>query len=227
MTTFTNAWDETLPTDAEDAKDGASRIRNFKIDVSERVEVDHSFAGDANDGAHKKVTLLEQAANPTNAANTGFLYTKDVSGATELFYEDEAGNVIQLTGAAAGLEWTTPAFSAANFTASGSMTWTVAEANVTCYKYRIVGKTMTVIFSIGNTTVGGTPDTTLQIKVPASKTGASTNDSNPCFVSDNGTASIGYALVSGTDILIRKVPITNWTAGTGQCIGQITFETTT
>ena len=158
--------------------------------------------------------------------NTGFLYTKDVSGVTELFFEDEAGNVIQLTGAAAGLEWVTPSFDAGNFTASGSMTWTVIAGNVTCYKYRLVGKTMTVAFSIGNTTIGGTPDTSLQIKVPASKTGATTNESNPCVVTDgNGTQYTGYALVSGTDILVRKWPIANWAAGvSGQVLGQITFE---
>jgi len=99
---FTRTWDasyEALPASGEDANIGDKRIRDFKVDFRERFEIDHSMAGDANDGAHKKVTLLEQAADPAAAANTGFVYTKDVTGATELFYEDASGNVVQLTDA--------------------------------------------------------------------------------------------------------------------------------
>ena len=104
MTTFTRTWNasyEATPADNTAASAGAARIRDLKTDISERQKVDHSYAGDANDGAHKKVTLLEQASDPTSAANTGFVYSKDVAGATELFYEDAAGNVIQLTAAGA------------------------------------------------------------------------------------------------------------------------------
>lgn len=100
MTSFTRTWNaayEAVPADTDDAAEGALRIRNLKEDVQERGEVDHSWAGDANDGAHKKVTLLEQAGNPSSAANTGFLYTKDVAGITELFWEDSSGNILQLT----------------------------------------------------------------------------------------------------------------------------------
>jgi len=39
----------------------------------------------------------EQAGDPANIANTGIIYTKDVAGVTELFYEDNAGNVTQIT----------------------------------------------------------------------------------------------------------------------------------
>lgn len=104
MTTFTRTWDaayETVPADSEDARLGAQRIRELKNDISERGEVDHSWAGDGNDGAHKKVTLIEQAGNPSTVANTGYLYTKDVSGITECYYMDSAGTVTQLTSAGA------------------------------------------------------------------------------------------------------------------------------
>ena len=40
----------------------------------------------------------EQAGDPANIADTGIIYTKDVAGVTELFYEDDAGNVTQITG---------------------------------------------------------------------------------------------------------------------------------
>lgn len=100
MTSFTRTWDtayEAQPADTEQASGGGDQIRDLKTDTRERMEVDHSFDGDTNDGAHKKVTLLEQASNPTSAANTGFLFTKDVSGVTEVFYMDSAGTVKQLT----------------------------------------------------------------------------------------------------------------------------------
>jgi len=108
---FSRTWDsayEALPPNSESAKLGASRIREVKIDVRERLSVDHSWAGDANDGAHKKVTLLEQAGDPITATNTGFAYTKDVGGVTELFYKDSGGNVLQLTnaGSIAGTNFT-------------------------------------------------------------------------------------------------------------------------
>ena len=101
MTTFTRTWNsayEASPPDSQNASQGATRIRETKIDVRERLAVDHSMAGDANDGAHNKVTLIEQSADPTAAANTGFLYTRDDgNGNTELFYRDNSGNISQLT----------------------------------------------------------------------------------------------------------------------------------
>ena len=41
--------------------------------------------------------LTERASDPGATANTGKLYTKDVSTITELFYQDSAGTVTQLT----------------------------------------------------------------------------------------------------------------------------------
>jgi microcystin-dependent protein len=62
------------------------------------MEVDHSWDGDAEDGAHIQVTFVAPlAGDPANAADKGFLYTKDVSSKVELFWEDEDGNVVQLT----------------------------------------------------------------------------------------------------------------------------------
>jgi hypothetical protein len=100
MSSFIYTWNGTFeaqPDDSEDAKQGASRIRNLKTAISERMKVDHSWAGDANDGAHLQVTLLEASADPASALTTGFLYGKAVSGLTELFYENSGGTVQQIT----------------------------------------------------------------------------------------------------------------------------------
>jgi len=101
MTTFTRTWNpayEALPPDTENAKNGAERINQTKVDTRERLEVDHSMAGDVDDGTHKQVTFVDPlASKPTAVANQGFLYTKDVGGNAELFYEDELGNELQMT----------------------------------------------------------------------------------------------------------------------------------
>lgn len=105
MTSFTNTWNasyESTPADSEDAALGASRIRELKSDVQERMEVDHSWAGDANDGAHKKLTMLEQGSNPTAAAGSGYLFTKDDSGITRLYFMRDDGTVIEIPAFAVG-----------------------------------------------------------------------------------------------------------------------------
>ena len=68
MTVFTRTWSsayENLPAGSEDRRFGDDRMREIKADVRERLEVDHSLEGDADDGKHKKVTLLPQTATPT------------------------------------------------------------------------------------------------------------------------------------------------------------------
>lgn len=98
---FSRTWDssyEALPPDTvEQAVLGASRIRQVKIDVRERLSVDHSWLGDSDDGKHKQVTLTELEDDPVTVASEGYLYTKDVEGIAELFFKDSAGNSQQLT----------------------------------------------------------------------------------------------------------------------------------
>jgi hypothetical protein len=62
--------------------------------------------------------------------------------------------------------WITPTFAAGDFTASGSMTWTVESADVVSYAFQQRGKMLLVIFYILNTTVGGTLSATLKIAIP-------------------------------------------------------------
>ena len=123
--------------------------------------------------------------------------------------------------------WTGVSFDAGNFTASGSMTWTVDSGDVATYKYTVIGQTMTVMFYLNNTTVGGTPNTQLYIKVPAGyvigAAGAST-----VYINDNGTISIGMAFISATEtnIKISLLSGTNFAASTNNTSirGEITFE---
>jgi hypothetical protein len=101
MTTFTRTWNasyEATPDNADSALEGAQRIRDLKIDIKERGQVDHYWAGDGDDGKHKKITFQSPlGAKPTLEADEAALYTKTVSAKSELFYEDEDGNEVQLT----------------------------------------------------------------------------------------------------------------------------------
>ena len=97
---LTRTWDvpyEATPPNTQNASQGAQRIRELKLDIRERLVQDHSWAGDDDDGRHKWVALVEQAGDPGNLADKGFLYTKEVATLTELFYEDDAGTLFQIT----------------------------------------------------------------------------------------------------------------------------------
>ena len=102
-TTFTYTYDTATPvgTDAPSTLD--DQDRNTKLAIQERVNVDHYWtltgtqASNAATGEHRKISFYNQIADPTNAADKGWLYMKDVAANTELFWEDEAGNVLQLS----------------------------------------------------------------------------------------------------------------------------------
>ena len=108
MAFITNSWDETKPAGTRAPTLGDDDIREFKQQVRERLAVDHDYRSSeagaesvtvptGTIGYHVKVTLTERAADPTNVANAGILYTKDDGGDTELYWEDDSGNVKQLT----------------------------------------------------------------------------------------------------------------------------------
>ena len=80
----------------------AQLLDNFQS-IHALLSVDHvttPFASPAsgNQGKHNQVTLPEQSAAPTTAANEMALYTKEVSGASSLFLRNENnGNEVDIT----------------------------------------------------------------------------------------------------------------------------------
>ena len=73
-------------------------MRQLRKAVRERAEIDHSWAGDGDDGKHKQISFVNPlGGDPSTVTDEGFLYTKNVSSVVELFWKDEAGNVLQLT----------------------------------------------------------------------------------------------------------------------------------
>jgi len=100
---FSYLWDstfESLPDNNTYAYLIDDYFRQLYIAIRERMQVDHQWKNGQLDGEHKKVTLLKSAEKPIAVATHGFVYTKDVgAGAIELFFEDAAGNELQLTSA--------------------------------------------------------------------------------------------------------------------------------
>lgn len=128
--------------------------------------------------------------------------------------------------ARAGLS-TAVAFSAGNFTANGAMTWTVGSGDQVTYAYDFVGPKMTVSFWIDASSIGGTPDTTLQIAIPGG------------FTAQRSVAAVGYGVdggagttpirievdAAGTKILINRLDGAVWQASADATYvrGQISF----
>lgn len=123
--------------------------------------------------------------------------------------------------------WTPVSFDAADFTAKGSMTWTLQEADQATYAYALNGKTFHVAFVLQNTTVGGVANSELYIQIPADLTAARAM-AIPVRIKDAGTWVIGFASVArdGTVITISRVDGSNFTLGvnTTDVLGQIAFE---
>lgn len=107
---------------------------------------------------------------------------------------------------------TAVAYSAGNFTANGSMTWTVADVDETV-RYVEFGKMMYILFDIRNATVGGTVNSALWMTVP---NGRSCSYGQGTFAySDAGTGGNGWVQANGTRLEFYKTILTpNWTAGT-------------
>lgn len=126
-----------------------------------------------------------------------------------------------------GQAWTTPAFDAGNFTASGSMTWTVEAGDVKAYAYTYIGPhTMVIMFSLEATAVGGTPSSALYIQIPDSKV-ATKSVLNVTILQNPTIIESGYSYIGVGDTKItlgRLGTSTPWTVAAANIYGQITIE---
>lgn len=123
----------------------------------------------------------------------------------------------------------TPTFSAANFTGSGSMTWTVAAGDVSAFNYYLRGRLLTVKFWLSTTTVGGTVSSQLSPTIPGGFKPAKDSIEPALQYVDNGaTQAAGYIqLGTGSPFLLcQKLGGGNWTLSTDNThlYGSVTFE---
>ena len=142
--------------------------------------------------------------------------------------------MLTIPGAAVGVEsvrWIDIPFNAGNFTGNGSMTWTVAEADVKYLKSVTLGKLCVVAFDIVTTTVGGTPSNILRMDIPLTAAGdSSLAFINPLWRIDDGTSGLGVmSLTGGTsriNFFVDGTTATAWSTATDttRVSGQIIFE---
>lgn len=102
MATFLYTWNATFlatPQDVEDESLGAQRIRDTKTATGERLAIDHSLAGNGDDGKHLFSTYKASGSHTGFSLDPldGRVFADQVSGNTELFYQDSSGHVVQLT----------------------------------------------------------------------------------------------------------------------------------
>lgn len=123
--------------------------------------------------------------------------------------------------------WITRTFNAGDYTANGSMTWTVGSGDVTRCAYLLRGRALTVSIYLATTTVGGTPSTALKILVPGGFTITNLHDV-PIRINDNGTNTLGFCEANGTTMDCYKSDLSNWTAATNTTYVTLnaTFEVT-
>jgi hypothetical protein len=94
------AWDKDKPSGGQKIRLSDEEIRGNWAAIETQFGNDHDF-GASGTGEHVVITLQKQTSDPTNAANKGYVYSKLVGTHVELFYEDDDGNVTQLTSAGA------------------------------------------------------------------------------------------------------------------------------
>lgn len=120
-----------------------------------------------------------------------------------------------MSGANLTFPWATTSFNAGNFTASGSMTWSVDSADQGTNAYTVVGSTVTWTFGFFNTTVGGAASNELRVALPGGFTAAGTSTNGTCAAADNGTVRSGmWQVVAGNTYasLYRDITGANWDA---------------
>lgn len=123
-------------------------------------------------------------------------------------------------------DWSDVVYSAGNFTASGSMTWTVTSGQQLTYSYILSGHVMTISFAISPSTLGGTPSNYLYIAIPAGKT-AIKKTANAIAIYNNSTSQLGtvFAVAGQSKLYITKADGSNFTLdSTTDITGQITIN---
>ena len=100
-----------------------------------------------------KVFSTKTEIDDVEAAHVNELQDEITAIETELFDPEDGA-------------WTAVPFNAADYTGNVGMLWTVIEANVIDFRYKVEKKTMSVSFYGQNMTIGGTPSTILSLRIP-------------------------------------------------------------
>ncbi len=114
-------------------------------------------------------------------------------------------------------EWIPVLYSALNFTAGGTMTWTVENGDQSSFRYTLVGKTLFFQIAIITSSVGGVADVNLVATIPGSFSALGAgNQFGTHHYYDNGTPGVGLwasaTTRNGINLNFYKTDLSNWTA---------------
>ena len=117
-------------------------------------------------------------------------------------------------------------YAAGNFTANGTQTWTVDEADVALHHWVRVGNIVTLNWQVITSTVGGSANTQLRVGSGGFTWARSCESSH--YYLDNNTrgSSRAYATAGTTYVVLNIATAGNWAAATNTTytFGQITCE---
>lgn len=162
------AWDKDKPASSTSLRSSNPEIlANFSA-LESTIGAFHEFStGGSNTGEAISVKFNAPISTPTNVANKGFLYGKDVSAVIELHWLDESGTELQITSGG-------DLYSSNNLTIVGTSTFTgavTANGGITLGAGNdLIGSAtsditfntnkFTVAGDTGNTVIAGTCDIT-------------------------------------------------------------------
>ena len=162
------AFDKDKPASSTSLRNSNPEILANWSALETAMDQDHDFTtGGTQTGTHDQIKFTAPISTPSNVANVGFLYSKDVAAVVEFHWEDESGNEVQMT-SAGSLGSATTNFLVNTITSSGLIT---ANAGVTLGAGDdLIGSAtsditfntdkFTVAGATGNTLVAGTLDVT-------------------------------------------------------------------
>jgi len=113
-------------------------------------------------------------------------------------------------------DWAAVPYAATDFTASGTMLWTVEPADVQVRRFTVIGHTLHYNLALVATTVGGTVSSELRVALPKGYTVAALSN-QICVRNDAGTGNqAGLATSVPGDKFVRcQLPTgANWTVAT-------------
>lgn len=118
-----------------------------------------------------------------------------------------------------------PVFNAADFGATGSMSWTVDSGDVVTFRYGILGLLMFIWLNLQTTTVGGTvAGQQLTVKIPGGFTAKKTTGvPGLAGPGGGGLETFNVTTTAGSNLLTLVRIGADWVAGSNNT--RLTFET--
>lgn len=91
---------KSIPIATERPSVSQPKIKENFTEINDQFGVDHTELEESTQqGKHKKVTLYEQADDPTTTSDEVAIYTKEGDNGTEIYYRNESdGEVLKLVG---------------------------------------------------------------------------------------------------------------------------------